>query len=160
MPNVPDQTTLTGAIVDLLEAIRRDNDYLTNLGQNVLVGLNANPSEAPCVVLSPEQETLADRGGIMGHVDISYAIAAFLNSRDEVVPEYTANPAAPFALIDAAIQDIRTAIEGSVCTLCSVSHSVQYLGANRIFPQSAGENCGAILRYSITTPFRDYMPGQ
>lgn len=159
---IPARTTLTVAIVSLLEDITPDAGARTNIGRYVPVGAESvNATDLPCCALSPGQETPAPDAGPNGHVQIAYTVIGYLNRRDTQAAEHTADPDAEFALVDAIIADIRDAIEGpSGCVLSTESDGLLYQGATPLYHALGGEACGAELRYLITTPFIDYIPGQ
>lgn len=158
---IPPRTTLTAAIQTALGAITQEDGARTNIGRLVYVGAHpVNDNELPCCVLTPGQETLAPDAGPLGHVAVAYTVSGYVNRRDSKAEEYTADPCAEFALVDAIIADVRDAIEGTGCVLASEAYSVVYQGAVPHYHEDGGEACGASLSYQITTPYIDFIPGQ
>ncbi|MGB5336719.1 MAG: hypothetical protein WBN07_13940 [Woeseiaceae bacterium] len=161
MNTQPASTTLTDALRTALSGITVANGYRLDLASTIHVGMRQiNELEAPCLVLTPGNEAPGEQAGQNGHVEIQYSVSGYLNRTDETVSYYTADPDAEFALIDAIIADVRDAIEGGVCALTDEALAVAYQGARRMFHEAGGELCGAELRYLITTPWIDYLPGQ
>ena len=159
--SLPARTILTDALETALKGITPDDGARTNIGRLVAVGeYQVNDTEIPCCVLLPGAETPAPNAGINGHVTVAYSVSGFLHRRESVASEYTTDPHAEFALIDAVIADIRDAIEGAWCALSEKAETLVYVGAETHYHQEGGEKCGATVRYLITTPYVDYIPGQ
>ena len=161
MNTQPAATTLTDALKTVLATVTKANGYRLGLAGTVHVGLRqANELEAPCIVLMPGDEVPGEQSGTNGHVEIQYTVAGWLDRMDTTLDYYLTDPDAEFALVDAVIADLRDAIEGTGCVLTDEALSVSYQGARRQFHDGAGLLCGAELRYLITTPWVDYIPGQ
>jgi len=156
---LPARTTLTDALKTQLESVLRDNGSRLDLGQTVLIGrMRGNELETPCILLMPGTEAPAPDSHYLGHVQIDYTVSGYVNRLNEVATEYTADPHADWALVDAIIADLRAAVE-DWCDLSTYADGIQYQGAQPFYEEQAGELVGAELRYVITTPYTEYMPG-
>lgn len=154
-------TTLIAALKTAVESITIANGFRTDIGYKVLIdsARRASDNEVPCVLLAPGSEVLSENAGMRGHVDIQVSIGGYLDRKVATITEYTADPSAEFAIIDAVIADIRQAIEGTWCALSLVGQAIQYSGAQRLFHEEGGRSCGAEVTYIVTTPYIDFIPG-
>jgi len=128
------RTTLTAAIAARLATGWGASSVFVGVGQ-------ANELEAPCVILTPGDETPKSREPL-GNVEIQYSIAGYRSRLTVGGEEYT--------IIDDIIDDIRAAVEA--CGTLPV-YSITYSGASPIYSEAGGDIVGAELRYSISTPY-------
>ena len=159
--SMPARTTLTDSLVTQLKRITVVDGARTDIGKQVFIGQHpVNDNELPCCTLTPAAELPGADSRLNGDVQISYSVTGYLNRRETSVDYYPPGPGPEYVLIDAIVADIRDRIESEACAYSSAVSALVYQGATPLYHEDGGDACGAEVRYLITTPIVDYIPGQ